>query len=117
MYEKNGLTLGDLYRKCKEVLKTAPDDTPIWLVLPGGDESYAVNSIGVTGITIKDPEDEDKPNGCPTGLELITEDTISESDVYAALEAIDDKDFIIDYIVRHDDILDSILEMYGGKRW
>ena len=118
MYEKNGLTLGDLYRKCKEVLKVAPDDTPIYIVMPGGDTSYDVNRIGLTGIKQSDPDFEDKPDGCPTGLELITEETLSQNDLFKAIDDLgnDAEDFIIYYIEMRGSILGTLLERYGVGR-
>lgn len=49
-------------------------------------------------------------------MELISDDTIEQGDVYKAIEDLNDDEFVVDYVSTHEDIIDSIIEMYGNVK-
>jgi hypothetical protein len=118
MYDKDGLNFGDLKNKIVKIMKEVPDDTPVWITFDGYDEAYQLHSIGVTGIKLKNEDDEDRPHGCPVGLEIMSEDHLSQSDILQELDYLGDEafDMVLLYLDKHD-LISKILNMYGGGRY
>lgn len=115
MYDEKGLTLKDLVMKLNEVVNKVPDDTDIYITFRAFKDDYHVNEIRVVGLDVT-TDDDDIKNGCPSCIELISDDTIEQGDVYKAIEDLNDDEFVADYVGTHGDIIDSIISMYGNVK-
>jgi hypothetical protein len=115
MYDKKGLTLKDIVAKLNDVVNKVPDDTDVYITFRQFDTDYLINEIRLVGLDVA-TDDDDTKNGCPSCLELISDDTIEQGDVYKAIEDANDDEFVVDYVGAHGDIIDSIISMYGNVK-
>lgn len=116
MTREMGITVGDL----REKIKGLPDETEIYITHCEWDSNYCVDTIASVGITGKCEDDDDRKDGCPVGLEFISNDQLEQSDIYTAFQGLagyEQKDLIFHIIQEDDDLLRMILETYGGSRW
>lgn len=115
MYDEKGLTLKDLVTKLNEVVNKVPDDTNVYITFRAFQTDYQIHEIRLVGLGVA-TDDDDTKNGCPACIEFISEDTIEQGDVYKAIEDLNDDEFVVDYASAHEDIIDSIIEMYGNVK-
>lgn len=116
MYDKTGLTLKDIVAKLNDVVNKVPDDTDVFITFRQFDTDYLINEIRIVGLDVA-TDDDDEKNGCPACIEFISEDTIEQSDVYTAMESINEDEFVVDYAERHDGIIQTIIDRYGNPRY
>ena len=115
MYDRSGLTLKDFVAKLNDVVNKVPDDTEVYITFRGFESDYQVNEIRLVGLGVE-TDDEDRKDGCPVCIELITDDDMEQSDIYISLDMLNDDDFVVEYAERHDGIIETILDRYGNVR-
>lgn len=116
MYDKTGLTLKDIVAKLNDVVNKVPDDTEVYITFRQFDSDYQINEVRLVGLDIA-TDDDDEKKGCPACIEFISDDVVEESDIYTALECINDEEFIVDYAERHGGIIQTIIDRYGNPRY